>query len=281
MSDVIRAIHGVLGAIVDALIWPLRTVAPIYSLIWISVLAGIGCLFIYGMCSNQTALKRVKRSIYGGLLESLLYRHDIRTCLAAQGRMLVAGCRYLSLAITPMLVLLIPVLLLLGALNVRYGYRPLGSAEPVVVSAVLDPSAKGSVGITAGGRADDPPVIEASVHIPQRHEVTWRLAAPKQSSAAAEHGMIITAADAAGYRLEVSSGEGLRAIDAAGYDSWWESLLFGGTYLEPALKLREYRVAYREREYKIFGAAMPWLVIFFLVSLLAGIVASKVFKIEI
>lgn len=298
VGQTIAAVHSAISVVVDLLIYPLRTADPIYALIWISALAGVICLLIFGRFSNQAALRRVKDRIYGGLLEALLYRHDIRTCLAAQGRMFRAAGAYLRYALSPMFVMIIPVLFLLAQVQVRFGYRPLKTQEPVLIGVTLAESGDGrelnpgeTLSPAENGSAEgvalesDSVAVQAAVRVPAKGEIVWRVGVP----APGRHRFAVRSAslDAPLVTAEVSSG----AFGEPGYTiapffvaastSWWRTLLYPGPSLSSSAGVRDIWVRYPPQEYSLLGFHLSAVVVFLIVSLLSGLLASRVLKIEI
>jgi len=75
------------------------------------------------------------------------------------------------------------------------------------------------------------------------------------------------------FRGKLSSGR---------YKAWWMNLLYPGDRPFPhECVFSELYIKYPGVHYRFLGIEMHWLVIFALVSILAGVTAAKVFKVEI
>lgn len=269
-----HALNSFLLTAFDWLLAPLNMLPAFWSLLVVSIVAGVVLVYIYGKVSNQRAIRRVKDSIYGAILEAVLFRHNIRLCLGAQLRLLGSGALYFLLALPPVLVMAIPCVLLLAQLNIRYAARPIQQAERVVVKIVADDAQQLdqiSLRPTPGLRISSP------VRIPSDKEIYWRL----------------DAVDSGTHDLQFVDGTGqvlFRKALAVGDDSgpkngvlsqkWWVELLYPYRERLPQA-FKEFSFEYPWRDYKVFGFQTNWLVIFFVASLAAGLVGSKVLRVEI
>lgn len=248
---------------------------PLLGLIGASVLAGIVLLVLYGRVSAQDKLYQVKRNIYGAMLEAVLFRHDIKTSLAAQLRMLLGGGKYFLLAVPPLLILAVPCIIFLGQLNFYFGSRPAKVSEPLMVSLkVTNPEEVFGVELLP----DDPAQLEVSnpVRVQEERETFYRLT-PKASGA---------------LKLTIRNSEGEEVHDALmvserkdgfspfAYRSFWMSWLYP-TFSELPKGVERLSVLYEPAYYTVFGMNLHWLLLFFVASLISGLLAAKVFKIEI
>ena len=263
--------------IFDLLQAPFRDMDPIWSLVLFSVLSGIVLLLIYGKVSNQNAIRDTKRKIHAALLESILFRHDLRLSLGAQWRMLIYGAKYFLLAVPPIVILAVPCLLILAQLNLRYNAEPLQPGERALVKVtVANPSDLFHVTASAPGAELTPPVRIAS-----KNEVVWELKASDSSAST----LSIRNQDK-GTELEsplfVGAQDVLR-VASVHSQNWLMKVLYpdGEGLLEKAPWIQELQITYPERRYPLFGVHMHWLVVFLLISILAGIFASKIFRVEI
>lgn len=256
---------------------PLSSLAPIWGLLFISVVAGILLAIAYGRLSNQNALKKVKRSISAGIFESVLFRHDLRTSLAAQGRMLWSGVRYFCLAIPPILILLIPSVCILAQLNLRYGARPLQAGESaLVVVDMADSDALFEAELNAPAGINVTPPLRDLEH----NQVTWRIQAPTTPT-----DKLLT--------LSVGTSESTQQLyhgtlrqkilpSQLHSSALWQFLYPGGSVPEVLRKhVQAISITYPEQQIQLAGINAHWLVLFVCVSIIAGFIASKFLGIEI
>lgn len=265
-------------SVFSLLLAPFSQLAPFWGLLFISIVAGIALAYAYGKLSNQAALRRVKRSITAGMFESVLFRNDLRTSLAAQGRMLWGGLRYFCLAIPPIVLLLIPSVCILAQLNLRYNARPLQPGESALLSvSVSDADALFEAELKAPqGVAVTPPLRDL-----EHNEVTWRVQTPK--SAVITEPLTLSTAGASSPHLLYTSSTSPRTLPANLYTSpLWQFLYPGGTVPEALRKhVNAISIAYPEQQVQVAGLQTNWLVLFVVISIIAGFLASKILGIEI
>lgn len=277
MNKLIDGLHALVSSFVSVFTLSLSGQALLIGLCLVSIVVGVIFLLLYGRVSNQGKIRDCKRAINAAFLEAILFRHDLRASLHAQGAMFLGGLRYFSLATPPLLILLLPSLFILAQLNLRYGLRPLRTAEPAIVSLRLEDASQLfnlSLESDSGGIDVTPPLRKQS-----EQEILWR----------------VTPTTPGDKRLSVKLGDqqiistelrvvGTRSptVEAYGEQRWWSKILYPGTLLKTAgQQVRQAWISYPEQKLQIFGMHLHWIVVFCVVSILAGLVASRVLHIEI
>ena len=290
MSSLVFKFNALVASLFNTLLWPFSGLAPLWGLLFISVLSGVIFLKIYGWTSNQQAIRATKSRIYGLLLETVLYRHDVRSSLSAQGGMLWQACRYFGLAVPPIMVLCVPCLVILAHLNVRYGYRPLHKGERAVVSVRL-----GNPDLLYRLRIEPvrDMVVSPPVRVPATSQVFWGVQSLGGMTGATDLKIISEEGNsnigvAAGqevrsYSALIALGGASALIEPSAIRSWWQELLFPvrAPLWKASLPIQEFSVTYPEARYDFLGIRMHWLVVFFVVSLISGIAASRFLGVEI
>lgn len=246
-----------------------------WGLLLVSVVSGVVFLLIYGAISFQQALKRTKRKIYAAVLEAVLFRHDLRTSLSAQGRLFQYGTVYFALAIPPIIVLLIPCLVILAQLELRYGARPLRVGESsVVVLQVSRPELVDKAQLIA----DPNLAVTPPVRVREKKEIVWRVDALGPGL----HQVKVALADgSAAIAEEIPVATHPGRIETGIYNEWWMRMLYPSREKLPAGVIERLSLSYDAPELNFFGWRTHWLVIFALVSIVTGLLASRVFKIEV
>lgn len=271
--DVLNA-AGALG--VQAALWPVSGWSHDWQLIWISALSGVLFLVVYGAVSSQHKIKGVKRQIAAALLEVVLFRHDLRALFKAQSRLFVYAGAYFIIAIPPILVLLVPCLLLLAQLNLRFAYRPLNVGEQSIVKAkVQDRRLLYRVSLEVPQNMESTPPLR----IPETQEVMWRLRA-KQDLAPAEINLKLGGGKE--FKRPLALADKSALITTQYYRDWWWRILYPDTAMKAAGDLLlSFSISYPEQQHSLLGLQMHWVLIFAIVSILSGIVASRVLGVEI
>lgn len=275
MSSIINGLNRFFTGFFDLILAPFGALSPIWGLVFISFISGILLIYIYGLVSNQRAIRAVKRKIHANLLEVILYRHDLALCLKAQGRMLLGGAHYFLLAVPPLIILIIPCLFILSQLNLRYETRPLKLKEPLIVKAAVTDDA-GLMNVTIGEmRGLD---ITEPVRIQEKNEVAWRIRPSEMSDY-----KISVKTDRGTLESPVFVGAYRGPIFANNFSAWYMNLLYPSRQTEDLKRLgfSAFLMDYPKEEHALFGIRLHWILIFFIVSLVSGLLASRVLNIEI
>ncbi len=257
---------------------PLAGFGAVWGLLAVSIVAGVILVVIYGYISNQSALKRVKKQITAGVYESVLFRHDLRTSLRAQLGMLIGGFRYFALAVPPLIVLLIPSLVILAQLNLRYGARALQPGERAIVT--VDIAHEDALFTTellspTGGVTVTPPLRDL-----EAQSVSWRIDASTSDTPPPSLTLAVNGVHA---DQDIVIGAQPIILPTARYSSPWRQLLYPGASIPESLRseVRGISVTYPEQEIAVAGIKVHWLLFFALVSIASGLVVSKVIGIEV
>ncbi len=276
----IESFNSLVTTLFSLALQPLRGVSPVWGILTISVIAGAILVVIYGRISNQAALKRVKRGIAAGIYESVLFRHDLRTSLRAQASMLFGGVRYFALAVPPLIVLLLPSLVILAQLNLRYAARSLQSGEHAIVSVNLkDEDALFATELISNDNflRVTPPLRDLDAS-----RVSWRVDAV---GAATKELPTTLALVVNGVQAEQPIFTGMQPdiLPTSQHSlSWWQFLYPGASVpMELRSEVRDITVGYPELVLRVAGIEVNWLLLFAAVSILSGLVVSKVAGIEV
>lgn len=126
--EIVNKIHSIL----DYFFVPFQGIAPFWGMLVISFVTGVLMVLVYKYTSNQSAIAGVKNRIKGHLLETWIYREQVRVMLKAQKKVLLANLKYMFLNLKPLAFMLVPVLFILINLNFRYGMKPLRTGESTI-----------------------------------------------------------------------------------------------------------------------------------------------------
>jgi hypothetical protein len=274
-----ESFNSLVTKIFSAALMPLAGFQALWGLLAVSIVAGVILVYIYGKISNQAALKRVKKRITAGIYESVLFRHDLPTSLRAQGGMLVGGVRYFALAVPPLIVLLIPSLVILAQLNLRYGARALQPGEHAVVTVSL--ANEDALFSTELSAQDATVQVTPPLRDLDAQSVSWRVDASKAQ--ATSPATLALAVNGVQVNEPLFTGQQPAILPTAQHTSPWWQLLYPGASLPQELRsqVRSITVTYPEQELSVAGITVHWLLLFVVVSIVAGLVASKAIGIEV
>jgi hypothetical protein len=259
----------------DALLWPFRTLPPIWGLAFVSVLTGIVMLFIFKLTSRQEKIKAAKDLIKGYLLQIRLYRDDLPLMFAAQKGILKANLTYLKYSVVPIIFIIVPVVLIMIQLNLRYGAAPMESGQAFIVKAVFDGRVPDDVALSGGEgfTVEAPPV-----RIERLREVDWRVRATEPGN-----GTLTITADGTEVAKKVIVGAGpVRRISTKRASGLYDQLMFPGEApIESASGVKSIEVIYPPPGLYVLGIGFSWIIVFFALSVVGGFALKGLFKVEV
>lgn len=229
------------------------------SLTAVSVLAGIGMLWVFGRLSRQEDIRKVKRELAACLYEIRLFAEEPWLILRAQKRLLAGTARYVALMLPPAAVLAVPMVLLLVHLDAFYGRSPLAVGEPALVTVRVD----GTDGLSllleppAGIRVETPPV-----RVRREGKVVWRIRPERETA-----GILRLRLAGRTYEKRIVSGQGPRYLVGRRVRSFLEWLRMPGERRLPQGPVQAIEIAYPPAQVGWGSFAFHWLIWFLVISL--------------
>ena len=274
---VIDFLNRVLTPVFDLVCWPFRTVAPIWAMTVISLATGIVMVWIFGKVSDQETIKRIRDHIRGNLIGVRLYQHDIGVVIRLQRRIFGDTFHYMRLALVPMVVLLVPVVLIMTQLSLRFEARPLLPGEAVIVKAYVRDigSLDKNVTLEVGNGVS---VETRGVRIPSTREIAWRI----RAESSGEHVMVIRVGeDAIDTHLVVGDQWGAVSQRRTGR-GMWDTLTYPGEPPIPSSHpVEAVEIVYPSLDLSVFGLAVNWVVAFFGLSMVFGFAFKDMLGVEV
>jgi uncharacterized membrane protein (DUF106 family) len=270
--------NSIITKIFDLLLRPFDGISPIWGLLIVSVVTGIVMVVIFKYTSNQSGIKGAKDKISAYLMEIRLFKDDMRLMFSAQGRILRTNLTYMRYAVTPMLFMLVPVVLILAQLGIRYADRPLRPGESALVKVKLaeysfDETTPVSVETGEGLRLETP-----LLRIPRTGEIDFRIGAIKEG----HHALTISIDGETLEHPVPVADKVVRAYAVRLKPDFWHMLLYPGQAPIPKTSsIEEIDVKLPPQTVSMFGWNINWLVFFFIASLVAGYSLKGVFKVEV
>jgi len=254
-----------LNLLLGALCLPFQKMDPMWALAWVSLLAGVLMVWIFGKVSNQKSIEAIKEKIRGNLIGVRLFQDDMGVVFRLQGRVLLDALIYMKYALVPMLILMVPVVLIMIQLNLRFSVRPLQPGESAIVKVKTAPEADlKSIVLTApeGVSVETPPVKIAS-----ENEVAWRVRPDREG---AFELAFETGNNTLVKRLDVGPGWGAISAARTGRGLFDMLLWPGEAPIESNQAIRAIEVDYPPLPLTFLGWNMNWLVVFFVLSIVFG-----------
>ena len=257
-------VNRLLGVIVDALLYPFRTLPPIVGLLVLSLLTAVGMLLVFRATSNQPRIAAVKRLIHAGLFEIRLFNDDLRLILRAQFDILRHNLTYLRLSLVPMVWMIVPLALLIAQLQFHYGYDGVPPGRPILVKIRLAETAPEPqrLDLTA---PDGLRVETAPVWIPTLREAAWRIVSEQPG----DYDLSIEVDGRTYHKSVRTSGGIVRRSPVRLAPGWLNQALYPAEAPLPAdSALASIELIYPDREVSLLGWRVHWLVAFFVLSIL-------------
>jgi hypothetical protein len=265
----------VLKVLFDALLLPFGKLPPIWGLLFISILAGLGMIRVFGRVSDQDAITRIRNRMTGEVLGILLHVSRPLTVLRFAGRLIVSNFIYLWNLFRPLIVIALPFALVWGQLEGRYSTIELAEErDPVTVtlSYSILPQIKERTIEGSGAQILDP-----VMQVDTLRELSFRIAAMP------------------GYPRTLTAGGFTFSVGRTG--DWNGALVMrgfrAGRPVERLFKpwLSEYRgipdgpfagsFDLAAANYHVLGGHWSWLAVFLVFSSLSAIAGARLFRIKI
>lgn len=274
--ELVNDIHSIL----DYFFVPFQNLSPFWGMLAVSFVTGVLMVLVYKYTSNQAAIAEVKNKIKGHLLETWIYREQVRVMLRAQKKVLLANFKYMFLNMKPLAFMLIPVLFILVNLNFRYGVRPLKPGESAVlaahrVTAVPVEEMTDELVVPPGVTVESPPVRVESEGI-----TYWRISAHAPGRYVLK--VKITAGE---YEKILDVGDfGKRRVFPLRAMKFWDNFFYPGeSKLPKDSPFVSMEVIYPSEHPRIPGTNWRphWIIQYFVLSIIFGFLVKGPLKVEI
>lgn len=250
--------------------------SPLAIVVAVSVVVGLGMVVVFGYTSDQKAIKVAKDQLKAHLLAVRLFRDQLPVVAGSYGKILRGTGRYLRLAFMPLLYVIIPITFLIVQMDRYLGSAAIQTNLPFLLT-VRTGSAEAMNALSLDLPAEIAMTAPA-VHVAAENEVVWRLAASREGDYEIT---VVSGADRVTKRVRVSSAlTRVSAVRLRGH--FWERLFVSGESALPGNSAVEsIAVNYPERNIEIAGYEINWIVLFFVLSMVAGFVFKELLGIQI
>lgn len=263
--------------LVGLVLVPFRRLPAVAGIALLALLTAVFALLIYKRFSNQEGITRAKKRIFGHFFGIYLFRDDLSRIVGQFGQVLSGVLKYMTYALPPLALIIIPIGLLCIQMQLYYGYRPPGSGEAVNTSAVFEPGSDllalaPALSAPSGVKVETPPV-----RIPALEEASWRLRVEGEGD----------------FPLSFRAGEAevkfplrtdpvlARIYPRAGRPSFGQSLLYPGGPAVPAESpFRSIQIDYPAREVPFLWFRTHWSIVYFVLALVFGLLLKKPLKVD-
>ncbi len=270
---------SIIDRIFNILLYPFKGLHPIAGLVAISVVTGVVMLIIFGRTTNQAALKRVKSAIVASIIEIWLFKDRPGLMFGSSLRVLRHNLSYLRYSLVAVVFVIVPVVLIMVQLGVRYTHRPLHPSEETIVSTVLDsntPVAGSDVSLVV---PDGLEVVTPALRLEDEGEVDWRIKADRPG----DYDIVVKGDDfEATKRVAVVEGSFMTLAPVRAKALSWDFFLYPAEKPLPKdSPVKSIAVTYPPSSLGGSWGFPLWLWIFFVVSIAAGFALKGVFHVEV
>jgi hypothetical protein len=270
-------INSAVGGFFDILFAPFRGLDPWFGMVAVSLLTAFFMLWIYKLTSNQDGIRRAKNSIKAHLLELRLYKDDMRVSFRAQKGILRANLTYLAHNAKPLLVMIVPLVLILAQLNLRFGYSRLEPGDEALVKVRLEPPSDPLEIAVSVTPSEEVTIETPAVRIPDLSEIVWRIKAVRSGPAGLSFGVNGLVLD----KTVNISGKSLSAASPRRTRGILPSLLYPGEKPLPGGPVKSIEIHYETATLGFLGLNVPWLAAYLVLSIIFGFAFKGVFNVEI
>ncbi len=276
LTELIVWMNQLAGALAGVVLAPIAWLPGWISATAIAAVTGILMLVMFKYTSHQAEIRRTRNRIKANLLALSLFRDDMWVGLRCQGSLLLGAGKLLTLALVPMLVMVVPMCLLLGQLALWFQARPLTVGEEAVVTvhlATREANRLSGIELTTSS-AISPRV--GPVRVPAKDMVCWKVAAAEPGCHALSFEL-----NGQAYTKELAVGDGFMPTSLKRpARSVTEILLHPRE--EPFSRgspVQSIEVAYPSRSSWTTGSR-SWLLFWFAASMVAAFIARPLLKVN-
>ncbi len=246
--------------------------------VW-SLATGLAMLVAYRLASNQERILAVKDKIIAHLLEMRLYGGSLPITCRALANLIRYNLLYMIHSLRPMLMMIVPLVLAIIHIDQWLGYRALRPGEAATVKVLLKDGCAPTQQIVSLEPARGYVVESPAVRIDRDGEMDWRVRAAEPG---AWDMTLMINKDPLNKRLVVGE-KSLSRISVARFSQNWLDQLTnpGESALPQSSTAKMIEVAYPARRVEVFGWRMHWLVPYFVLSILFGLLFRPLFKVVV
>jgi hypothetical protein len=254
---------------------------PAVALACVSIVAGVIMAIVYRATSNQAALREAADRSWAFIQGMRLFRDDLRVALRYQVELVAAVARRLWHALPPVLVLVLPFVLVMTQLAIRYERRPLRVGESAVVELRAADSGWSD---WRDARLDVPPgvVVETpGLRDDHARTVAWRVRLTDVPDGP------LRFRSPGGAPVETSLAGGpeptrLRPVSWRRVDGGWidRALHPAEAAIDRTTAVREIAIQYPRRATPILGLDVAWWVTFIVLSIVAALLARPFLRMQ-
>ncbi len=271
LSTVLRVLNPIGNVLGDVVYGVVSVLSPAWGLVIISAITGVVMLFMFKYTSNQQAIVAAKDTIKANLLALKLYKDELRVTFLSQWRLMLGIARLQWHMFKPVVIVLLPMLVGLSQMGIRYQWRALHAGEQAYVHVYMDEPLSHEVALEAGAGAE----VEVGA-MAGAGDYAWRIRATEPGVYTLKFLVDTETID-----KELVVGDGLERVSVERAGAHWVTQLFHPVeaLLPSRSAVSRIEIKYPDRESWIYGSDY-WVLTFFVISMLVALVLAPVFKVK-
>ena len=285
-------VNRAMTTLFDVILAPFELLGTELALILVSGLTGIFCLILFKYISWQGGIKGVKDKIKGHIIAIRIYQDDLVVVIKSAAKVFGRTFAYLGLNVAPIVPLLVPFVLVLSQFVVRYAYDPIPLTPAGEVSSML--SGSGTMVYVELKREHAARAGDLEIEFPEGIEtITPVIRSAADGKAFVEIVALEPVVGTITLRLDgevvgtkelVAGSEPARLMQPRRVSSFWSSwILPAEDTFDAASPLASVEFSYPDRSfaYSLPGGELGVVAIFFIASMLFGVLILKPLNIQI
>ena len=277
LAPLMKYINLLLNPIGHAVFAPFLSLPPWIALTVFSAIGGIVGMWLYGVASNQDALKRVSDKTRANLLAMKIFKEEISVTFVSQGRLFIAVIQRLWLTVRPILIMSAPFVVAMSQIGARFEHRPFTPGETSIVTLELSKDA------WAEGRNVAPTLSEGlaletpALRNAKNSTVQWRIRVTELG----RHTIAWTIGDQT-VEKQIAADDSLIIASAKRPTGFGDQILFPSESPFPTNSpVVSIAASMPKRSTPILGLDMHWLISFILLSIVFGLLAKPFLKVQL
>ncbi|MEO8127788.1 MAG: hypothetical protein ABJF23_14985 [Bryobacteraceae bacterium] len=238
----------------------------------ISLLGGVGMLWVFKRTSNPARISKVKRLVQAHLLEMRLFRDEPGVVWQAQKSLLTSNAKYMGLMLQPAIWIAIPLTLLFFHMEAFHGREPLPLNRDAIVTmgmrAPIDASAAVPVMTAPAGIV----AVTPPVRVLGDRQISWRI-----RPVAPVSGSLRFAVGGETIEKKIETGPGARFVPGLRPSSLLDAIWHPDEPRIQSAAVDWIDVRYPDANVAIFGIQLHWLIWFTIISMIFALLFRKRF----
>ena len=262
----------VIGTLLKWFYAGLAFLPPSGPLVIISLLGGVGMLWVFKRTSNPERIKRVKRLVQAHLLEMRLFRDEPGVVWQAQKSLLWSNAKYMGLMLQPAVWIAIPLTLLFFHMEAYHGREPLPLDRDAIVTMGMRTAIDANVPVPVMTPPEGIVALTPPVRVLGERQISWRI-----RPVAPVSGSLRFAVGGETIEKKIEADPSARFVPGLRPSSILEAVLHPDEPRIQSPAVDWIDVRYPDANVAIFGIQLHWILWFTIISMVFALLFRKRF----